>query len=128
MSSSKPFEVRSFGRFEKEALAIIRAYPSFKNDLEAFKKLLTSNPEQGEHLGSGVFKARIEITGKPAGKSYGARVIHAVFSVAKEVLLIKVYDKSKTKDLSSKEIQEIRKLVADIRVEKTARSKSIIKP
>ncbi len=121
MSSSKQYKVLPFGRFEKEASAIIKAYPAFKIDLENFKKLLVTNPEQGEHLGSGVYKARVEITGKATGKSYGARIIHAIFSIAEEVLLLKVYDKSKTKDLSKQELQHIRELAGEIRSEKNKR-------
>jgi len=124
MSSSKPFNVNSYGRFEKEAAEIIRNYPQFKIDLDNFKKLLRQNPEQGEHLGSGVYKARIKITEKPAGKSYGARVIYAIFTVAEEVLLLKVYDKSVRKDMTKYEVEQIRALVSVLRSQKKEKAKS----
>jgi hypothetical protein len=118
MSSSRLFKVSSYSRFEKEAAEIIKDYAEFKVDLENFKRVLQKNPEQGTHLGSGVYKARIEISGKPAGKSYGARVIYAVFTVTEEVLLLKVYDKSNRKDMSKYEVTQIRKLVGILRSQK----------
>jgi hypothetical protein len=85
MSSSKAFKVSQLPVFEKEASKIISKYPAFKNDLIGFRNKVSLHPEQGEHLGSGVYKVRLEITGKPAGKSYGARIIYAVFSVSTEI-------------------------------------------
>lgn len=69
-------------------------------------------------MGVGIFKVRVEITGKPAGKSYGARLIYAIFSVTHEVLLLKIYDKSLVKDLTRAEENALRKMVSEIRKQK----------
>jgi hypothetical protein len=119
MNSSVPFSVYQLAPFEKEAAKIISSYPAFKQDLIRLRESLSVNPEQGKHLGSGVYKIRLEITGKPAGKSYGARVIYVIFSVTSEILLLKVYDKSETKDLSKSEEKLIRKMAGDIRKQKS---------
>jgi hypothetical protein len=64
---------------------------------------LEENPEQGDHLGHGLYKLRISITGKSSGKSFGARIIHLVISVHYKIFLLNVYDKSKKKDLTKEE-------------------------
>jgi hypothetical protein len=115
MSSSKPFSISSLPSFEKELGKIITKYPHFKESFEHFKESLKTNPEQGSHLGSGVYKVRLEIPGKPAGKSYGARVIHAIFTVSSEVLLMLIYDKSYIKDLTKAQEAAFRKLANELR-------------
>jgi hypothetical protein len=115
MSSSKHFKVLSLAGFEKSLAKIISNYPKFRKDIEAFKERLITDLEQGVHLGGGIYKVRLDISGKPAGKSYGARSIHVVFSVFSEVLLIRIYDKSDKHDLSISDMTEIRKMVNLIR-------------
>jgi len=112
---SGKFEVRRTRQFEKDLKQILKRYPDFGKNIQALINTLSIDPEQGEHIGSGVFKVRINIEGKPAGDRYGARIIHAVFSIVAKVYLIRVYDKSDTKDLTLAEIKKIRKLVTAIR-------------
>jgi hypothetical protein len=123
MKSSSQFEILTLPTFDKELAKIFSKYPAFREEFNNFKQLIKSSPEQGDHLGSGVFKVRIKIPGKPTGKSYGARVIQAIFSVSSEVLLIRIYDKSYTKDLSPAEILAYRKMATEIRKAKTLTSK-----
>lgn len=105
-------------RFRKEAEKIIRVYPFFKEDIDRLIDSLSLSPNQGDHLGQGIFKIRIPISGKAARKSYGARTIHTVFSAKEEVYLITVYDKSSKKDLESSELREIIRLVKELRKNK----------
>ena len=109
------FKIIPTSRFEKEAKKISRIYPGFKKDLEKLTVSLAELPVQGSHIGHGIYKVRIPITGKSSGKSYGARVIHAVFSVVREVYLLTVYDKSVKKDLGSNEALELVQLVKKIK-------------
>lgn len=81
------FKVIPTTRFEKEAKKISRVYPGFKKDIEKLTSSLAAQPIQGSHLGHGIYKVRIPIS----GKSYGARTLHAVFRADKEVYL-SVYD------------------------------------
>lgn len=110
------FKIIPTSRFEKEVKKISRIYPGFKKDIERLASSLADHPIQGSHLGHGIYKVRIPITGKSSGKSYGARAIHAVFSVDSEVYLLSVYDKSVKKDLGSNEVRELIQLVKKIKL------------
>ena len=115
MKSSSRFSILTLPIFDKELAKIISKYPGFRKEFEFFKELIKVNPEQGDHLGGGVYKVRIIIPGKPTGKRYGARVIQAIFSVSDEVLLIRIYDKSEVKDITSSEEKAYRKMANQIR-------------
>jgi hypothetical protein len=118
MSTSKQFSIVSLPSFEKELGKIISRYPTFRQEFETFKEGIKAKPEQGSHLGAGIYKIRLEIPGKPSGKSYVARVIQAIFSISNEVLLIRIYDKSHTKDLTKAEEDAYRKMVNQLRKKK----------
>lgn len=122
MTSSKPFSISSLPSFEKELAKIISRYPQFREDFKLFKESIKTNPEQGRHLGSGIYKVRLQISGKPSGKSYGARVIHAIFTVSSEVLLMLIYDKSYIKELTKAQEAAFRKLANELRKKKKSGS------
>lgn len=61
--------------FAKEAKRLSKKYPSFKHDLDKFKKSLQENPLQGTELSPGIRKIRMAIESKHKGISGGARVI-----------------------------------------------------
>lgn len=114
------YEVLTTEEFLKDVKSIIKTYPGFKLDIQNTILSLQEKPEQGNHLGQGLYKLRISITGKSSGKSYGARVIHAVISVHKKVFLLRAYDKSQKKDLT---IEEVKILVSRVRVLQQSQSK-----
>jgi hypothetical protein len=114
MNSSRPFSISSLPRFEKELSKIISKYPAFRQEFDSFKESLKTNPEQGIHLGSGVYKIRLEIPGKSGGKSFGARVIQAIFTISNEVLLMMIYDKSDLKNLTKGQEAAFRKLASEL--------------
>jgi hypothetical protein len=97
------YEVVTTEEFLKDVKSILKVYPGFKRDIQGIILSLQENPEQGSPLGQGLYKLRISITGKSAGKSYGARIIHLVISVHQKVFLLKAYDKSEKKDLTVRE-------------------------
>jgi hypothetical protein len=97
------YEVLTTEEFLKDAKSIIKIYPGFKRDIQNVISILQENPEQGDHLGHGLYKLRVSISGKSSGKSYGARVIHLVISVHRKVFLLKAYDKSQKKNLTTEE-------------------------
>ncbi len=110
------YKIIPTSRFEKEAKKISRIYPGFRKDIEKLTSSLASQPNQGSHLGHGIYKVRIPITGKSSGKSYGARVVHAVFSVHNEIYLLSVYDKSVKRDVGSNELDELVQIVKRIKL------------
>jgi len=61
-------------------------------------------------LGGGLYKYRLEITGKPGGKSYGARIIYLVITDDNEIWYLACFDKSDLKDLPPAEKVQLRKL------------------
>ena len=105
------FQVIPTPRFQKDAKKIVRKYPGFRRDLSILIDSLSTQPAQGDHLGEGIYKLRISISGKPSGKSYGARVIHAIISIRNQVHLLSVYDKSDKKDILNSEVKEMIKQV-----------------
>ena len=66
---------------------------------------LSQNPEQGIHLGSGVYKIRIAVASKGKGKSGGARVITQFKIVRQTVYLVSIYDKSEKENISDADLQ-----------------------
>lgn len=61
--------------FAKEAKRLSKKYPSFKHDLDKFKKSLQENPLQGTELSPGIRKIRMAIESKHKGLSGRVRVI-----------------------------------------------------
>ncbi|MCW3106854.1 MAG: hypothetical protein JWQ09_1360 [Segetibacter sp.] len=88
------FEVIPTTNFLKELKVLAKKYPKIKKDIEDLEKSLKENPQQGDPLPKSCFKVRMQITGKPAGKRGGARIITYVKVVNKKVYLLSIYDKS----------------------------------
>ena len=96
MNSSMNFDIRVSSYFEREAKQLAKHYPSFKNDFDEFLKSLKEDPYQGDDLGNGVRKVRMQIASKRKGKSGGARVITFNFLIDEqnmEINLLLLYDK-----------------------------------
>lgn len=83
--------------FAKSLKALAKRYRSMKADMDAFRKDLEENPNQGTELSPGIRKIRMAIKSKGGGKSGGARVI--TYNVLTkeldgDVYLLEIYDKS----------------------------------
>ena len=96
MTSSQTFEIRVTTLFLKEAKSLKKKYPSIKASFDDLRDDLRHDPinRAESSLGQECYKVRMEIEGKKAGKSYGARVIIHVKIIDKIVYLLSVYDKS----------------------------------
>jgi mRNA-degrading endonuclease RelE of RelBE toxin-antitoxin system len=88
------FEVIPTTNFLKELKVLAKKYPKIKKDIEDLENSLKKNPQQGDPLPRGCFKVRMQITGKPAGKRGGARVITFVKVINEKIYLLSIYDKS----------------------------------
>ena len=89
--------------FEREAKRLSKRYPSFKEDLDKFRKELLANPNTGISLGGGLRKIRMSIHSKGKGKSGGARVITLILAYTEEeseIGLLYIYDKSEMGNIS----------------------------
>ena len=96
--------------FDKEYKRLKKKYKSLKDDLTLFKEELSKNPEIGDDLGSGIRKVRIAISSKNKGKSGGARIITYTVIVSiseRNIILVTIYDKSKTETISDSVIKQI---------------------
>lgn len=105
------FKIYPTEEFKKYAKKIKDVYPDFRNDLYAFAKKLKQNPlsfPSVDPLGDGLFKCRVDITGKPAGKSFGARIVYLIITADNEVWMMTCFDKSDKKDLSPQELASLR--------------------
>lgn len=108
------------GEFIKQAREIKEVYPSFGDDLKQMRKDIDKlssfkNQPQIDDLGGGLFKYRLEITDKPASKSYGARIIFFFLSEENELWYLTCYDKSDSADISPAGKKAFKKPVSEIK-------------
>ena len=92
------YNIKASSYFVREAKSLSKHYPSFKSDYLQFLKSLKENPFQGDDLGNGLRKVRMQITSKGKGKSGGARVITMNIWVDEQKMdinLLLLYDKQK---------------------------------
>ena len=96
--------------FAKEAKRLSKKYPSFKHDLDKFKRSLQENPLQGTELSPGIRKIRMAIESKYKGLSGGARVItYNVLAQEQngEIELLLLYDKGDAETVKLSVVKEI---------------------
>lgn len=97
--------------FEDELKALIKKYPSIKNDLYELAKTLLDNPFSGSPLGHNCYKIRMAIKSKGRGKSGGARIITCVKIIEDSIYFLSIYDKSEQSTITDHELVEyLRKL------------------
>jgi hypothetical protein len=101
------YSLESIAPFKRELKRLIKKYPSLRTEIEELGKSLRSTPFQGKSLGGNVYKIRLRIASKQAGKSGGARVITCVKVVRETVYLLSIYDKSEQSDISDEKIAEL---------------------
>lgn len=90
------YSIRTSSYFDVAAKKLAKKYPSFKEDLKAFRNELLEKPLQGVELAPGIRKIRMAIKSKGKGKSGGARIITYNFIAAEtngEIVLLLIYDK-----------------------------------
>lgn len=108
-------QITTVPKFDRQAKALSKRYPSLKNDLKELSKTLVNNPESGTLLFDDVYKIRMAIKSKNKGKSGGARVIYFnIFAQRKdrnEIVLISIYDKGDKESISDSEIKKALKSV-----------------
>ena len=97
----------------KEIKKLVKKYPTFKTELVNLKISLENNPFQGTSLGNNIYKIRLLIKSKVAGKRGGARVITYIQIKESQIVLVSIYDKSAQETISIKEINErIKKFIS----------------
>jgi mRNA-degrading endonuclease RelE of RelBE toxin-antitoxin system len=103
-------EITTTPTFDKEFKRLRKKYKSLPDDLLEFEKELLANPSVGIDLGQNIRKIRIAVKSKNKGKSSGARIITytALASIREhKIILVTIYDKSETENISELEIKRI---------------------
>ena len=95
------YEVELSDHFKKEVKRLIKKYHSLTNELDKLIISLSVNPIQGTSIGNNIYKIRLPIASKRAGKSGGARVIALVEITGTIVVLLSIYNKGE------KELQKL---------------------
>lgn len=98
------YDVITSQNFVRELKRLAKRYSSLKNDVNSLGEKLTLDPTQGTPIGKDCYKIRLAIASKGKGKSGGARIITAVFSVQEKVVLLSIYDKADKENISDKEL------------------------
>lgn len=99
--------------WEKDYKRLKKKYKSLPDDVTGLIRQLLITPAMGESLGAGLYKVRLAVKSKGAGKSGGFRVItYLIRPQAPDttVYLLTMYDKSEEENIS-KEVLE--KMVKD---------------
>ena len=110
MISSTNYKIFPTALFMREARKLKKKYPQIRDDFKKLADQLKKDPITGnDPLGSNCYKLRMEISGNPAGKSGGARIIIQVFVKDYEVHVLSVYDKSGTSTIYEEELDKILK-------------------
>ena len=105
------YKIELSQKFERQAKALLKKYPSLQKELIQLRNDLIENPQLGTSIGHHCFKIRLSIASKGKGKSGGARVISFVFISGKTIYLLSIYDKSEQENLSDKELKELIKSI-----------------
>ena len=105
------YKVNTIPLFDKQVKRLVKKYPSLKLELVEIIKSLSEKPEQGIALGNNFYKIRLALSSKGKGKSGGARIITYVKVIATTVYLSYVFDKSESANISSKELEQIFKII-----------------
>ena len=107
------YSITTSSYFNVVAKKLAKKYPSFKEDLIAFREELLKNPQQGTELSPGIRKIRMAIKSKGKGKSGGARVITYNFLTAEmdgKIVLLLIYDKE---DASSVKVNVLKEIIKE---------------
>ena len=103
------YSVIPISNFKREAMRLIKKFPSLKQELLHLEDILNNNPTFGTKLTKNCYKIRLAIAAKNKGKSGGARVITHIHIQGSTVFLLSIYDKSEREDIDDDEIIDLLK-------------------
>jgi hypothetical protein len=108
------YSIKTIASFDRQARRLAKKHASLGQDLTELVLALRATPTQGTSLGHNCYKIRLRIASKGKGKSGGARVITCVLTVATEVYLLAIYDKSAQDSISDAELLALVAEIPDI--------------
>ena len=101
------FVVESSLRFGRQAKRLLKKYPSLTGELALLMDDLAKEPHQGTPLGKNLYKIRLAVKSKGAGRSGGARVITCVKIVSRRVIMAAIYDKPEVETMTDRELAQV---------------------
>ena len=96
--------------FESKLRRFIKKFPSLLDEIEDLANQLEANSQLGIALGSGLYKIRLSVESKGAGKSGGFRVItYVVYQQpsSNDVYLLTLYDKSEDATMKKEQLVKL---------------------
>lgn len=111
MPNKFPYSLRFTNEFEKRLSKLAKKYRNIKQDIQPIIEQLGNGNILGDRLaGFGedtyIYKLRIRNSNIKKGKSGGYRLIYFLQTKA-SIILLTIYSKSETEDISVKEINSI---------------------
>lgn len=107
--------------FKRQAKPLLKRYVSLKDELAKLETELIANPRKGIPLGIDAYKIKLAVKSKQRGKSGGLRVITyletEIIGLIEsegdnlEVILISIFDKKDTANISDKELRDLIKQI-----------------
>lgn len=99
-------EIKTTETFEKSFTKLYKKDKQLLSELEKLTDALKVNSDFGESLGGGRFKIRLRNKSSNKGKSGGYRVI-SYCKIEDVILLVYIYSKSDTENISEDKLDEI---------------------
>jgi len=88
------FEVTFTARLRKESECLVKKYHSLKEETLKIIQLLKEKPPLGIEIGNNIYKIRVGVRSKVAGRSGGGGVTTYVVDQSGDIYLLPIYDKS----------------------------------
>ena len=99
-------DIKVTKEFEKSFKKLLKKDTNLINEFENLLNTLRNNPLSGTHLGNGRYKIRVKNHSNNKGKSGGYRVI-TYAKIEDTLLMVYIYSKSDTENLSDTKIHNI---------------------
>ncbi len=94
--------------FARAVKNLLKKYRLILKDLEALERELSSGEVQAVELGKNCYKARLQNSSIPAGKSGGFRIIY-FYKKDNKIYLLDIYSKTDLENISEARLIEILK-------------------
>jgi hypothetical protein len=98
--------------FESKLKRFAKKFPSILDEIEELAERLEEDAHIGTSLGAGLYKIRLSVESKGAGKSGGFRVItYIVYPESSDIYLLTLYDKSEDSSFKKESLVKLVKKV-----------------
>lgn len=102
------YSLETIPNFDRELKKLAIKYASLNVEIAALCQSFVENPEQRTPIGQSFYKMRLAVKRKGRGKSDISRMLTCVVVVVEEqLILLSIYDKSRTSDISDAFLQQL---------------------